>query len=106
MIRATCGSLRGAVAHGVAGEALCGWCLHAERLARLAAEAIPERPPAPRPVPRAVAAVHADAPAPITAEEAAANAALLDAETAAFSEYDWIDEPGGGKHLRHLRRVS
>jgi len=106
MIRETCGTLRGALAHQAAGEPWCGWCTHAERLARLAAEAIPGRPPAPRAVPRPAVAVHADAPAPVTAEEAAANAALLDAETASFSEYDWIDEPGGGRHLRHLRSVS
>jgi hypothetical protein len=104
MIRETCGTLRGALAHQSGGEDWCGWCLHAERVVRLTAEAIPERPPRPpRPLPMSSAPVYTDAPLPVTVKQAAANAALLDAEAATFSELDWIDEPGGG---RHLRRVS
>jgi hypothetical protein len=101
MIRETCGTLRGAKAHQAAREPWCGWCIHAERVVRLAAEAIPERPPSPLPaLPAPV--LRAGAPRPVTAAQAAANAALLAAELAEF-EPDWIGEPGGG---RHLRRVS
>lgn len=47
MIRETCGTVRGAIAHAAVKEPLCGWCLQAERVARIAAELItvPDRRP-------------------------------------------------------------
>jgi hypothetical protein len=70
VIRDGCGTLRGALAHVAAGEKQCGWCARAEAFAALEAEAM-------TPAPRAV-------PGPVTAVEAALNAAVLAAETAAW----------------------
>ncbi len=74
MIRETCGTFRGAIAHLTAGEEQCGWCQQAERCARLAAEAT-----APPPMPIGVPSL-----APVSAERAALNRNVLDAEVLAF----------------------
>lgn len=44
--RESCGTVRGALDHQAAAEALCGFCTRAEAVARISAEGIPERPPA------------------------------------------------------------
>lgn len=82
MIRGGCGTLAGALAHVAAGERQCGWCLRAEAVARLEAEAVTT-------VPRA-------APGPVTAAEAALNAAVLAAETAGWEH----DNPSSGDRHR------
>jgi len=81
VIRDICGTQRGAIAHVTAGESQCGWCQHAERCARLAAEAT-ARPP----LPLGVGSLE-----PVSAERAALNRSVLDAEVLAFER----DHPGG-----------
>ncbi len=63
MVRDTCGSVPGALAHQAAGESLCGWCSYAEQARRIAAEGIAARLSPPpetdvRPVSAADAAMH------------------------------------------------
>lgn len=43
--RESCSTIRGVLDHQAAREPLCGFCAHAEAVARLSAEAVPERPP-------------------------------------------------------------
>jgi hypothetical protein len=81
--RPGCGALAGALAHVAAGEAPCGWCLRAEAVARLEAEGVPRRPPGGLP------------PGPVTAAEAAANAAVLAAEDGAHERGPLRVIPGG-----------
>lgn len=81
MIREICGTRRGAIAHAAASEAQCGWCQQAERCARLAAEAT-ARPPLP---------VGMGSLEPVSAERAALNRNILDAEVKAFEH----DHPHG-----------
>lgn len=68
--RQSCGTLDGILAHQAADEPPCGFCAHAEAVARLAAEGVPERPP--------------DLFAPVTEAQAHANAVLLLAEEEEF----------------------
>lgn len=77
MIRETCGTLRGALAHQAAREPLCGWCTHAEAIARASAEDIPRRPSAIWP--------------PVAPEDARGHANVLDAEVAQYE----LDHPTG-----------
>jgi hypothetical protein len=65
--RDVCGSLRGMIAHQVAGERPCGWCAQAETAARLGAEAVTWRP------------APAGAFEPVTADQATVNRAVLEA---------------------------
>lgn len=44
--RESCSTIRGVLDHQAAREPLCGFCAREEAIARLAAEAVPERPPA------------------------------------------------------------
>ena len=81
MIRDICGTRRGAIAHAAAREPQCGWCQQAERCARLAAEAT-ARPPLP---------LGAGSLEPVSAERAALNRNILDAEVKAFDH----DHPYG-----------
>lgn len=87
MIRASCGTLAGALAHAEAGERQCGWCAQGEAVARLEAERVPRRQPAADPVFR-----------PLTAAQAERNAAVLAAEAQAYER----DHPvaGNGDHHR------
>lgn len=79
--RTSCGTVCGAVAHQQAGEDLCGFCLLADRVAAaVAAQAYPAR-----------------IWTPVTPEQAARNAAVLDAEVAAYE----IDH---GQHQHGKRR--
>jgi hypothetical protein len=71
VIREGCGTVRGLLAHQAAREWPCGWCVHAEQAARLAGERMMPLPAA-GPFP------------PVTVQEAAANAFLLDREVAEF----------------------
>ena len=105
--REVCGGLRGMLAHQAAGEAPCGWCLKAEQVARLTAEAC-------RPTPRdtwapqgAVGALlpAAEEETPVTEEqEAAERRAVLMAEVETF-ERDHPEGTGNAGH-RHLRRIA
>lgn len=76
MIRPTCGTMKGFLAHEREAEPVCGFCLRAERVAALEAEALLPVPPPPA-VP-----VH-DGPAegfqfrPVTRKQASANWAAL-----------------------------
>jgi hypothetical protein len=74
MIRDTCGSVAGILAHQAAGEPLCGWCSYAEQAHRIAAEGIPARP----------AAAAAIAARPVSAEDAAMHLAVLQREVIRF----------------------
>jgi hypothetical protein len=66
--RPECGTPKGALAHQQAAEDLCGFCTLAERVAfAVAAQALPSR-----------------LWLPVTPEQAARNAALLDAEVLAY----------------------
>lgn len=88
MIRPQCGTVRGALAHQAAGEPWCGWCVNAERTARLSAESLPSLP--------------GKAYAPVGDQQGARNAALLDAEVLAY-ETQWASERNNrGRHLRAL----
>lgn len=89
MIRGSCGTLAGALAHAEAGEAQCGWCAHGEALAALEAERVPRRPSSDGPVFR-----------PLTAAQARRNAAVLAAEAEAYERehpgaYDGRRRAGG-----------
>lgn len=98
MIRAGCGTLQGALAHVAAGDPQCGWCARAEAVARLEAEGMPVRPPAAStagPVPPA------EAPRPVTAEQAARNAAIAAAEMTEWEQ----DHPGSRHHQDGPLRV-
>ena len=110
--REVCGGLRGMLAHQAAGEEPCGWCLYAERAARLAAEGIPRRE---HQAERAASfTAEASCPQPLepageflpAAEvEAAERRAVLLAEVEAFER----DHPGAGSRdtgHRHLWRVA
>ena len=88
-IRDTCGTARGAMAHGRAGERLCGWCAQAERVALLAAELIPVPERRPEQV-----------WAPVTAEDAARHCRELAAEVDAFEK----SHPEG--HSNHWRKET
>ena len=77
MIRETCGTLRGALAHQAAGEVPCGWCARAEAVARASAEEIPSRPSPAWP--------------PVTPEQARDHAEILDREVARYE----LDHPTG-----------
>lgn len=44
--RESCSTIRGVLDHQAAREPLCGFCAHAEAVARVSAESIPERPQA------------------------------------------------------------
>jgi hypothetical protein len=88
VIRENCGSVRGALAHQAAGEWPCGWCVHAEQVARLTAERI-----APLPV--------AEGFVPVGDQEAAVNRAVLEREVAAFNR-----ERGHESRRRWLRAVA
>jgi hypothetical protein len=83
VIRPGCGTLQGALAHASAGEAQCGWCARGEALARLEAEAVPRPPAAGEP------------PGPVSAAQAAANAAVLAAEAEAHERGPLRVLPGG-----------
>jgi hypothetical protein len=75
--RPECGTPRGALSHQQAGEDLCGFCALADRVAAaVAAQALPSR-----------------LWLPVTPEQAARNAAVLDAEVVAYE----IDH---GQHQR------
>lgn len=74
MIRPECGTVDGLRAHQGAQEWPCGWCVHAESVARLAAERHAPLPWTP----------DRELLEPVTPERAAANAAVLDREVAAF----------------------
>jgi hypothetical protein len=87
MIRAACGTVRGVLEHQAAREWPCGWCVHAERVARLSAERLASLPE--------------DRLLPVTPEQALANAWLLDRETAAFDR-----EHRNGSRNRWLRSVA
>jgi hypothetical protein len=50
VIRDTCGTVRGAIAHQQAGEPQCGFCLHAELVARISAEGLAPPPASPNAV--------------------------------------------------------
>ena len=81
--RDSCGTVKGAAAHQQQGEDLCGFCLLADRVAAaVAAQAYPARiwPP-------------------VTREQAARNAAVLDAEVRA-----WEIDHGQHQHGRPGRR--
>ncbi len=86
--RDNCGTARGAAAHHVGGEPLCGWCVEAEALARLRAESVPSRPPAPG----------ADLLTPVSAKQAKINAAVLDK---ALEGIEW--EPDRGHRLHVIK---
>lgn len=86
MIRPSCGTVRGALAHQAAGEAWCGWCAQAERSARLAAEAGPSLPGSPH--------------GAVTAAEAQRHAQRLDIEVAAHEGKWKSDRNWRGQHLR------
>ena len=93
--RDCCGTLRGMIAHQAAGEAPCGWCRQAENTARLAAEGITWRPtPASTVIPHAATE---DRLEPVTAAQAAVNAAVLAAELETF-------EDSGPSNVVHYRR--
>jgi hypothetical protein len=64
------------IAHQTAGESPCGWCRQAEIAARLTAEAVTWRPTSPA----AVIPFGVNALEPVSAEQAAVNAAILAAE--------------------------
>lgn len=82
---------RGLILHQVAREEPCGTCRHGEKLRRLQAEAIPERPPAQAPS----APSGAGAMPQVTPEKAAANRRLLEAELD-----DYKRTRGQRRHLR------
>ena len=86
MIRETCGTKRGALAHEARGESLCGWCAHAEQVTRLSAERVARVPAA------------AGFYLPVTAAEARENAALLDAEVHAHE----LDRRHPRRHLAQV----
>ena len=92
--REVCGGLRGMLAHQAAGEDPCGWCLHAEQVARLAAEAL-------RPAPREAVGGWL----PVTDEEASVHRAVLAAEVEEF-EGSHPGEASSGAGRRHLKRVA
>jgi hypothetical protein len=90
-MRPGCGTLAGMLAHQSAGEPACGTCTLADAKARIEAEGIPSRPSPPGWLP------------PVTAEQAALNAAVLDAEVAIYdADYRAAagDRPAGRRHLR------
>jgi hypothetical protein len=97
MIRPSCGTARGALAHQAAGEPWCGWCKTAERAAALDAERFPSRPLPLEPLPLPECAY-----APVTPEQGAGNAALLDAEVLAY-EREWVS--GHRSQAPRLRAV-
>jgi hypothetical protein len=72
-VRAECGTPAGIVAHEARGEAPCGFCAHAEQVARLSAEGIPSR------LPRPQATI-----LPLEPASASEHARLLAREVAAF----------------------
>ncbi len=80
--RHSCGSLAGMIAHQTAGEQPCGWCVQAETAARLAAEAITWRP------------ASAGSFEPVTADQATANRAALEAELDAYEAEHAPARPG------------
>ncbi len=97
MIRPECGTIKGALAHQQNGEAWCGWCVAAERVARLSAEGIPARPPPPPASPAGPPLPYR----PVTADQARRNAQRLLAEVEAY-ERGTAEAPSG----RNLRSVS
>lgn len=70
--RPSCGTLPGMIAHQSAGEQACGWCLQAEAVARLAAEAATP------------GARGGNVLEPVSPEQAAENARVLAAEVEEF----------------------
>lgn len=95
MIRASCGTLAGALAHADAGERQCGWCAHGEAVARLEAERVPRRQPAAEPVFR-----------PLTAAQAQRNAAALAAEAEAYERDHPVSGHGDRHHAEALRVIT
>lgn len=89
MIRETCGTRAGLMAHQSAGERPCGWCDYAQQARRIAAEGIPSRPTPPGWLP------------PVSAEQAAHNAALLHSEVIAAE----VAAKVANRERRHLRAV-
>jgi hypothetical protein len=79
VVRAECGTLRGVLAHQANGEPWCGWCSYAEQAARIAAERLVPPPP-----PVAMPAAGGGRLPWVTAAQAARNAAVLNAEVAAY----------------------
>ena len=96
MIRPVCGTMRGALAHQAAGEPWCGWCRDAERAAAMEAERFAS--PAER---LTGPSLPGGGYAPVTWEQAARNAALLDAEVLAYEKRGARD-----RHLRALPAVD
>jgi hypothetical protein len=84
VIRPTCGTKHGFLEHQAASEWPCGWCIHAERVARLTAERL--------------APAVSPGYAPVTPDQAAVNARVLDHEVAGFD----ADHRGEARH-RWLR---
>jgi hypothetical protein len=88
VIRPSCGTLAGLLAHQAAGERPCGTCVYEDAVRRFAAEGLPCRP---TPVGWL---------APVTRAQAAENAALLLAEV---EEFDRSHRGGGRRPLRVIR---
>lgn len=88
MIRPSCGTLAGLLAHQAAGEKPCGTCAFEDGIRRLAAEGLPSRPTPAGWLP------------PVTRAQAAANAALLAAEA---EEFDRTHRGGGRRPIRVIR---
>lgn len=91
MIRPECGTVQGLLAHQHAREYPCGWCVHAESVARLTAEKHAPLPMAPS---RALLL-------PVTGDQAQANLALLERELDAFEKAH-----RNGSRRRWLRSVA
>lgn len=89
MIRTECGTVRGLIQHQAEREWPCGWCVHAEQVARLMAERVTPSP--------------AQSPLlePLTAAQARANAWLLDHEVAEFEREHQLSG-----RSRWLKRVA
>lgn len=73
MMRQTCGTKSGMLAHQSAGERMCGTCSYADAALRIAAEGIAERP---SPADRSLI--------PVSPDQARINALILDAEVQAW----------------------
>ena len=97
MIREACGTKDGALAHQRNAEPWCGWCLHAEATARVAAEGVPARPSRPPAAPEGPSRAYVD----VTAEQARAHRERLVADLEAH-ERGTSEAPAG----RRLRRVA
>jgi len=76
--RESCSTVRGVLDHQAAREPLCGFCAHAEAVARISAEAVPERP-------EAVSGVLP----PVTERQASVNRNVL---LAALDEFEGFTE--------------